>query len=438
MSVSYDSHSDMKSNMIMVPETSVSASDGADAEKSNHKKNKKAPLSEGELRLNKIDENNIMYNDDNDKEQEHKQLLNEHIKLNEVEKYKKSIGDMDGIYSYFSWVHHVAILYLNIYLSSQQPQQIMMIQRTIFSLFWLLMIGTHFADFYTEFTYLFMYCASVYFTILAMLFFWLMMEYEVINEVKKKEEIQFKTIYDAIYYGRLDAIINQFDKKQHLMGMSSDGKSPLYYASELGQIDIAEWLMHKKVVDINIGVRATPIIDDWNQDGKKDLLVGNYDGNIRIYLNENSDSNPVYNTYSLLQVGGVAFDIGTRSAPRIYDWNGDGLKDMLVGEFTGSAYFLENTGTNAAPVFNSAEQFMLLNGQLLDANTNSNPVDNPRSRIFATDWNGDGAPDLLVGQFDGRVELYTSVVPEPVSSALFLTGIGVLGFRRMRQNKRVK
>jgi hypothetical protein len=105
------------------------------------------------------------------------------------------------------------------------------------------------------------------------------------------------------------------------------------------------------LVDIDVGIRATPIINDWNDDGRKDLLIGNYDGNIRIYLNEGTDSTPIFDAFSLLQVGGADFDIGTRAAPRIFDWNDDGYKDLIVGEVEGYAYYLENMGTNAAPLF---------------------------------------------------------------------------------------
>lgn len=38
--------------------------------------------------------------------------------------------------------------------------------------------------------------------------------------------------------------------------------------------------------------------------------------------------------------------------PLITDWNGDGLKDLIVGQFSGAKLrYYENSGTNAAPVF---------------------------------------------------------------------------------------
>ena len=51
---------------------------------------------------------------------------------------------------------------------------------------------------------------------------------------------------------------------------------------------------------------AIPTVVDWNNDGKKDLIVGEFDqGYIRLYLNQGTDSNPVFNGYSLIQSGGA-------------------------------------------------------------------------------------------------------------------------------------
>jgi hypothetical protein len=146
------------------------------------------------------------------------------------------------------------------------------------------------------------------------------------------------------------------------------------------------------------GGRATPEVNDWNEDGNKDLLVGDLNGKVNIYINEGTDAAPVFNTLTHLKVGGVELDIGSRAAPRIIDWNKDGLKDLLVGEIMGNIYFMENVGTNDSPVFDSAEQFIL---------TTDDPLNyDYYSRLYVIDWNNDGLNDILVGGENGKVMLF--------------------------------
>ncbi len=165
---------------------------------------------------------------------------------------------------------------------------------------------------------------------------------------------------------------------------------------------------------LNAGERAAPVVEDWNDDGKKDLLVGSMDGTIKIYLNKGPDSVPDFDSSYLLQADGKDFNIGSRSAPRVYDWNKDGLKDLLIGEMEGYVYYLKNVGTNSAPIFHKSEKLFLRSGDFLRY---PDPSGNPRSRVFVTDWNNDGRDDILLGGRDGRVILYlaaTKPSPSPI------------------------
>ena len=160
---------------------------------------------------------------------------------------------------------------------------------------------------------------------------------------------------------------------------------------------------------------------DWDNDGLHDLLVGDtggnvhiylntinnltpaLDGNIIIYINEGTDAAPVFNSYYYMQLSsGADFDIGSRAAPRIIDWNNDGLKDLLVGEDHGYIYFLKNAGTNAEPLFNDLRKLELQTGEPL----RYLPAEESISRLAVADWNNDGYSDILVGGGDGRVMLF--------------------------------
>ncbi len=47
---------------------------------------------------------------------------------------------------------------------------------------------------------------------------------------------------------------------------------------------------------LTVEMQAFPSAVDWNNDGKKDLIIGEYTGgNIHVYLNKGTDANPVFN-----------------------------------------------------------------------------------------------------------------------------------------------
>lgn len=155
---------------------------------------------------------------------------------------------------------------------------------------------------------------------------------------------------------------------------------------------------------IRVDGRAAPIVDDWNGDGKKDLLIGSFEGRIRVYINEGTDEAPLFGSrYNLKFTNGEEIKVSTRVAPRIYDWDRDGLKDILAGEYEGNIYFLKNEGTNSAPVFDRAEKLLLTTGEAL---LYSGKGGGHRTRLTVTDWNADGVDDLLLGGTDGKLMFF--------------------------------
>lgn len=67
-----------------------------------------------------------------------------------------------------------------------------------------------------------------------------------------------------------------------------------------------------KPIDVKVG-HLVPHVCDWNNDGKKDLLVGQFlNGAIRLYLNQGTNAAPVFGESSFLQAGGkpIRLDAG--------------------------------------------------------------------------------------------------------------------------------
>ncbi len=56
---------------------------------------------------------------------------------------------------------------------------------------------------------------------------------------------------------------------------------------------------------------SVPCVVDWNEDGKKDLLVGCfYYGNVYLYLNSGTNSEPIFTTGTMLQANGITLAVG--------------------------------------------------------------------------------------------------------------------------------
>lgn len=133
---------------------------------------------------------------------------------------------------------------------------------------------------------------------------------------------------------------------------------------------------------------------DWDNDGKKDLVTGEYHGYVRIYLNVGTDSDPLFSGYVFLKQGGLTFDCGSYSKVHVVDWNNDGRKDVLCGESGGKVWLLINTGTDADPAFKT--KVYLRDGiRDLEVGTVSSPA--------VADWNRDGKKDLIVGAHSGSL-----------------------------------
>jgi hypothetical protein len=64
-----------------------------------------------------------------------------------------------------------------------------------------------------------------------------------------------------------------------------------------------------EVIDVDIG-HLVPCATDWNGDGKKDLIVGQFSGGkIRLYLNQGTDSKPVFKDFKYMKAGGAEISL---------------------------------------------------------------------------------------------------------------------------------
>lgn len=201
-----------------------------------------------------------------------------------------------------------------------------------------------------------------------------------------------------------------------------DGKVYLYLSLEQAQADgsmrvvqTAQGALQADGSDIAIGSRAVPFVADYNNDGRKDLLIGSSDGKIYLYLNTGKDDVPVFASYGALKDSdGLDIKMISNSAPVVVDYNSDGKKDLVVGGSEGTLRLYVNTGEDAAPVFSATSVTISADGA--DLNAGSSP------RVFFTDWNSDGKKDMVVGS-TGGVNLYFNVGSDDSPVFLSISGL---------------
>ena len=121
---------------------------------------------------------------------------------------------------------------------------------------------------------------------------------------------------------------------------------------------------------------------DWDGDGLKDLLVGHIN-TIIMYKNVGTQSAPRFQ--APVKIKG---NFPNRPSPYVVDWDGDGKKDLLVGCEEPKVYFYRNIGTDKNPLLADGEDLKL---RIPEPNAGY------RWRIAVTDWNNDGKQDILVG-----------------------------------------
>jgi hypothetical protein len=153
---------------------------------------------------------------------------------------------------------------------------------------------------------------------------------------------------------------------------------------------------------INLGGASTVFACDWRGAGKLDLLVGNQAGDVHLVPNEGTRTAPAYGKAQKLEADGKTINTEHGdSHPIAADWDKDGKLDLIVGTGAGSVMFYRNIGKGKGgePQLAAAQTLV----PILKRNFEKAPGPNQwgvRAKICVTDWNGDGWPDLLVGDFN--------------------------------------
>jgi hypothetical protein len=196
-------------------------------------------------------------------------------------------------------------------------------------------------------------------------------------------------------------------KRDLLVGAGADGTVWFYRNTNTDDSPILDEGVQLKVgtSPLTVGIRATPYVYDWDGDGLKDLLCGAGDGYVYFFQNTNTARAPQFAPAVKVQAGGTDLFLGIRSVVRVYDWDGDGLMDLVCSSDTG-VYWCRNTQGSGQPVLEAPRPICapVSGSGLVPIVTGAVP--GARMRLDLVDWNNDGVIDLLIGNHDGTVYLY--------------------------------
>ncbi len=153
---------------------------------------------------------------------------------------------------------------------------------------------------------------------------------------------------------------------------------------------------------LDFGTDSKPALFDYNSDGNIDIVVGNYGyfrpfqtylSELALLENTGTNTEPKFNLREL-NYSNLSQYLYVAIHPAFGDLDGDGFKDLLVGELNGVLHFFKNPGTNIVSFNNlTAGQFMGI-----DVGQYSAP--------FIYDINNDGLNDLLCGRKDGKISYF--------------------------------
>jgi len=152
-------------------------------------------------------------------------------------------------------------------------------------------------------------------------------------------------------------------------------------------------LVNSEFLGGNAGYNLSLDFGDIDADGDYDMLVGEYNGTIRIYLNAGDEFEPNFSEYSLIN----DIDLSGYSIPKLIDIDNDLDLDLFIGQSTGNISFYENIGSN--------ENYDFI---LVSSNYNDISVSN-KSSIDFFDIDNDEDYDLIVGSQYENIFFYENI-----------------------------
>ncbi len=185
----------------------------------------------------------------------------------------------------------------------------------------------------------------------------------------------------------------------------------------------------QKAEHVKFGALVTPYSVDWDDDGDEDLISGNTSGNIAFIENLDGGDPPSWAEPVLQEVDGtpIRFMAGKQGSIQgpaeakwgyttlsVADWDGDGLKDIVVNSIWGKVEWIKNVGSTGKPELSAPQPVQVDWGTQKPPKPAWNwwdPAEHElatqwRTTPQAIDWNRDGLMDLVMLDHEGYLALF--------------------------------
>lgn len=208
--------------------------------------------------------------------------------------------------------------------------------------------------------------------------------------------------YDVNADGLVDLLVANFYAYKPVL----DKVSRIAYYQNIGTNSAPQLLLVDQdflnLASSNLELRLLPAMGDLNADNKPDLILGKDDGQLLYYINTTTGNNPTFQmqTSALSDQNNQVIQVPLFSAPQLFDYNQDGLLDLLIGHKGGLLQYYQNTGTVTLP------QFSLISTNLGGVNVQNASPDGFAVPHF---FRYNDTTYLMVGALDGRIHFYDGI-----------------------------
>ena len=185
----------------------------------------------------------------------------------------------------------------------------------------------------------------------------------------------------------------------------------LWLIRNVGNEKKAAWRLENSAFGgVDVGSNSVPIAIDLDDDGDMDLLVGNSRGFVIQYTNTGTPTLPNFRITSTRFAG---ISAGQSAAPALMDLDGNGNPNLVVGNREGTMILALSKP--------AAEKRGPLSWRLGSRNWLDVRVKGYSVPHFQ-DFNGDGKPDLLLGDGGGNTHLWLNALPAPEAESVKESG----------------